>query len=218
MWYDLIEQELILEPKDIIRGSTRHPKEIFTKWSRQQLNVLHIYPVVEKTRPDENYYTLSNFTYHTVTNGYSYENFTATEKPLDEIKTAKKAEINGLRDAKLAEGFKYQNHVYDTDDESISNLMGMVLASAIGIPLPEGFKWRDAENKDVYLNYTGLTELARSLIYWRNAIYQASWDDKADIDKLNNINNVKDFTSRIVLTDWAALGFTIKKNGKIQIT
>lgn len=95
------------------------------------------------------------------------------------------AKVNALRAIKLAQPVTYMGHQFDSDHEAIMNVNGIVAAIGVGIPLPEGFTWRSADNADVPMSSAQLVGLAAAMLAYRSACYSKSWALKAAINATN---------------------------------
>ncbi len=90
--------EIIPRPKAMIIGDIQYPQNIFSLWAEADLKGIGIYPItMDKTNlKNGRYYTNTDVTYtwdsdnETVTGAYG----TATAQDLDDLKTAKKVEVN----------------------------------------------------------------------------------------------------------------------------
>lgn len=72
--------------------------------------------------------------------------------------------INQWRDAAIAAGVTHNNHVWDSNPQSILLLTATLAAFTAGVPVPAGFTWRTKDNVDVPVGLPELTALARVLI------------------------------------------------------
>lgn len=112
-------------------------------------------------------------------------------RPADELRATKKAEVEIKRDQALASGIDWTApdvtvHRIQSDAASRDNLTGVAAGIAAGLPLPEGFSWRTADNVDVGLDEAGLLSLAGAMLAHVNTCWQASWAKKAEIDALTD--------------------------------
>lgn len=118
---------------------------------------------------------------------------TEDTRTLEEVQTLKKKEINTHRDTILNSGVVYEGHIYDSDETGRSNLSGIATAIANGIPLPEGFTWRDAANVEHSMNEADLLNFSVTMINFVNACYSISWVHKNAIDALQTIEEVEEY-------------------------
>ena len=91
-------KEIIPRPKAMIIGDIQYPQNIFSLWAAANLKGIGIYPItMDKTNlKNGRYYSNTEITYtwdsenETVTGAYG----TAIAQDLDDLKTAKKVEVN----------------------------------------------------------------------------------------------------------------------------
>ena len=100
---------------------------------------------------------------------------------LGERRAAALAKVNSLRDRAMGLGMTWNGHVWDSDTRSQANLSGVVSAVSVGVPLPEGFTWRTADNQDVPVTPAQLVEFGAHMMAFANAVYTRSWALKAEI-------------------------------------
>jgi hypothetical protein len=93
--------------------------------------------------------------------------------------------INRWRDKKLRQGFTYQGHVWDSDDEALRNLTEAVAGVAAGLTLPQDFSWRTKNNEDVPADQALLRGMAGAWRERKFAIYKVSWQAKEDLKSQN---------------------------------
>lgn len=101
---------------------------------------------------------------------------------LDDLKAAKRIEINNVCLAAIDGGFEHDGHIYDSDERSKSNIIGTATGVTAGIPLPDGFTWRTHDNEDIPMDGPGVIALGASLLQHISAQYARSWQLKAQID------------------------------------
>jgi hypothetical protein len=101
---------------------------------------------------------------------------------LEQIKQRAHAKLNQERDSAITEGVQFAGNVFDADDRSRTNLIGVVAAIQAGIPLPDGFAWRSKDNKDIPKTQADLVGLAAAMLQHVNGAYQKSWSLKATAD------------------------------------
>jgi hypothetical protein len=102
--------------------------------------------------------------------------------PLTSIKEAKKVQINAWRKQAIDAGVAFNGVMFDSDDISRANLTGVVAAANAGIPLPEGFTWRSADNQDIPMDLAALVGLAGTMLAHVNFQYAKSWTLKGVVD------------------------------------
>jgi hypothetical protein len=97
------------------------------------------------------------------------------------LRNRKKSKINGSRETAINAGVIYNDQTYDSDDRSRANLTATVSALQAGIPLPQGFTWRSADNQDVPFDAADLIGLAAAMMEHVNTQYQKSWALKTTV-------------------------------------
>ena len=100
---------------------------------------------------------------------------------LERVRADLTGQVNAVRDRQLAAGITFNGHRYDSDPASRANLVGVVASISAGIPLPDGFVWRDADNNEVPMDGPGLTELGAALLAHTYACHVYSWELKAQL-------------------------------------
>jgi hypothetical protein len=109
-------------------------------------------------------------------------------RPITEVEIQDRArlrryqDVNAERDRRLMAGHEVMGHRWQTDGQSITNIMGAVTAIIAGWPIPEGYTWRDAENQDVPVTAAEIVQLGLALAGWRSAVIKHGWAIKAVID------------------------------------
>lgn len=86
--------------------------------------------------------------------------------------------IDRARDAAIEAGVTFDGHLYDSDQRSRDNLTGAVAAFSAGVPVPEGFTWRTADNQNVPMTLESLRGLAAAMLAHVDAQYRAAWAAK----------------------------------------
>ncbi|MFC3338837.1 DUF4376 domain-containing protein [Paracandidimonas soli] len=113
---------------------------------------------------------------------------------LREAKERKRSEITAACQAAIDGGFFFDGHHYDSDQRSQTNIIGTCNAVAAGVPLPEGFIWRTADNQDVPMDVAGIIALGAALLAHINAQYAKSWQLKAMADQAESMGDLSDIT------------------------
>jgi hypothetical protein len=103
------------------------------------------------------------------------------EASIDAKRAAALARVNDIREVKIVLGVPYAGHVYDSDQRSRDNLSATVAAVAAGVPLPDGFSWRTADNVDVPMSPAELVGLAGTMLGYVNMCYARSWALKGEL-------------------------------------
>lgn len=106
---------------------------------------------------------------------------------LGNAKAAAHARISAARDDAIAAGIAWNSHSWQADDRSRALLTGAVAAFQAGVPIPQGFTWRTADNQDVPMAMADLVGLAAAMLQAADAAYSRSWKLKAQIDAAQSI-------------------------------
>lgn len=101
---------------------------------------------------------------------------------LDAAKARKRADIDAERDRQRYSGVTFNGTRFDSDPVSERNLTGWTSAVAAGIPVPEGFTWRSADNRDIPFTAEDILGLAATMVAKTTACYQRAWQLKALVD------------------------------------
>lgn len=108
------------------------------------------------------------------------------EVPLDELKQAKRAEINQARDAAEQGGFEYMGKIFDSDPISCQRISCAAQAMSLvqveeGQPEPT-ITWTCQDNSTIDLNPVELLGLVAALAQWSNSCHEKATALKAQID------------------------------------
>jgi hypothetical protein len=79
-----------------------------------------------------------------ISNGKALEVYTVEDKPLEQYKEERRAEVNTLRDEKMISDFTYDSVVYQADDLSQARLdraRASALAAIVGGAQPGDYRW-----------------------------------------------------------------------------
>ena len=108
----------------------------------------------------------------------------APEKPLEELKTEKRAEINAARDEAEQGGFEYMGKIFDSDQVScqrISCAAQAMSAVAMSGEIPT-ITWTCQDNTTIDLSASELMGLVVALAQWSNSCHEKATALKAQID------------------------------------
>ena len=115
----------------------------------------------------------------------------APEKPLEELKTEKRAEINATREkARLEEYAEYDNDKFDIDEASQSNILAQIKVAELLQNDKATYVYRSKTNQSHLFNVYQLQELGLLIAQKVSEIYTRSWDLKAKIDAAETIEEV----------------------------
>jgi hypothetical protein len=83
--------------------------------------------------------------------------------------------------------FTFNDHQWDSDQQSINNITGInVLSLLNGGNLPAGTQWRDHNNNMVVVTGMYMAEMANSFFSFLTLVYEASWQHKQNVLALND--------------------------------
>lgn len=148
------------------------------------------------TGTDSEYYQSIGMTEQEVEQAYDgrwYLAGYAPKKPLEELKEAKRAEINQARDAAEQGGFEYLGKTFDSDPISCQRISMAAQAMALA---PEGttITWTCQDNSTIDLTAQELVGLVVALAQHSNTCHEKATALKAKIEEakseeeLNKIN------------------------------
>ena len=95
-----------------------------------------------------------------------------------------------------------EDWTFQAGPASRTNITGVITAISAGIPVPNPFTWRDADNVNRSLTHVQLIELGGTMLVAADAIYLKSWEIK---DEIAAITSATDFRAFNVSSDehWA---------------
>ncbi len=104
---------------------------------------------------------------------------------LDELKLAKRAEINAARDAAEQGGFEYMGKVFDSDPISCQRISCAAQAMQMSTMTEETpiIVWTCQDNTTIELNATELMGLVVALAEWSNACHEKATGLKVKIQE-----------------------------------
>jgi len=120
--------------------------------------------------------------YQEVQDWIAVPNVADAEFSVAERQTARKAEVNSLRNDKLSDGFIHVSHTYSADTESRASLAAYVANVNAGKGLPASFTWRSVANVDVAFSTTSILDLHDSMTDFLDAAFNNAWTHKTGID------------------------------------
>lgn len=130
-------------------------------------------------------------------NGWVYEKLPEPEKEpeptLEELKLAKRVEINAARNAAEQGGFMYLGKAFDSDQISAQRISMAAQAMANA---PEGttITWTCQDNTTIDLNAEQLTGLVVALAAWSNECHQKATALKAEVEKAKTKEELEKIT------------------------
>lgn len=101
---------------------------------------------------------------------------------LDELKEAKRQEINSERDKAEQGGFEYMGKTFDSDPISCQRISTAAQAMAFA-PEETAIVWTCQDNTTISLNKTQLSGLVAALAQWSNTCHQKATALKAEVEK-----------------------------------
>lgn len=112
------------------------------------------------------------------------------KQPLEELKLAKRAEINKARDAAEQGGFEYMGKVFDSDQVSCQRIS--CAAQAMSLSSRDAkITWTCQDNSTIDLTAEQLAGLVGALAQHSNACHQKATKLKADVDKAKTAEEVE---------------------------
>ncbi len=139
---------------------------------------------------DEAYEFISNNEGTTIQDlsGGRYKIIKLPSPSLDELKLAKRAEINQARDAAEQSGFEYMGKIFDSDQVSCIRISSAAQAMSMVAMSEETptITWTCQDNSTIDLNPQELMGLVVALAQWSNTCHQKATALKAQIDACDN--------------------------------
>ncbi len=125
--------------------------------------------------------------------GGKYKIVELPKPSLDELKLAKRAEINRARDAAEQGGFEYLGKTFDSDQISAQRISMAAQAMALA---PEGttITWTCQDNTTIDLTAQELVGLVVALAEWSNTCHQKATALKAQIDAAKTAEELEKIT------------------------
>lgn len=126
-----------------------------------------------------------------------YEEIPQPKEPtLNELKEAKRAEINQARDEAEQGGFEYMGKVFDSDIVSCIRIQGAAQSMQAAIMAEEvpTITWTTKDNSTVELTAQELLGLSVSLAEWSNTCHQKATALKAQIDAAETAEELENIT------------------------
>lgn len=122
--------------------------------------------------------------------GSLWEKGFAPKKPLEELKTEKRVEINQARDKAEQSGFEYLGKVFDSDQVSCQRISMAAQAMALA---PEGttITWTCQDNTSIDLNAEQLVGMVAALAAWSNQCHQKANALKAQIESVETAEELE---------------------------
>ena len=119
-----------------------------------------------------------------------------SEKWIEDVERAKEdisVEINLERAKRLKAGVSFNGRVFDSDVASMANITETLTMINAGVVLPEGFVWRTKDNENVPFDTVSFVEFATKVINYKNDCYIHSFNLKAQLMTLTNVEQVEAF-------------------------
>lgn len=122
------------------------------------------------------------------------------EPTLDELKLAKREEINRARDAAEQGGFEYMGKFFDSDQVSAQRI-SMAAQAMANAPAEATITWTCQDNTTVDLTAKDLVGLVVALATWSNTCHQRATALKAQVDTAQTAKEVEAITWSLELVD-----------------
>lgn len=148
--------------------------------------------------PDVDYFESIGFTEQEVEKGFDgqwYLKGYAPQKPLDELKTDKRAEINQARDNAEQGGFEYMGKMFDSDQVACQR-MSMAAQAMSLLPASDENKitWTCQDNSTIDLTAQELLGLVGALAKHSNTCHQKASKLKAQIEAAKTAEELEKIT------------------------
>lgn len=127
--------------------------------------------------------------------GGKYKIVELPKPSLDELKLAKRAEINRARDAAEQGGFEYMGKIFDSDQVSCQRISTATQAMSL-MPASDENKitWTCQDNSTIELTAAELSGLVVALAAWSNTCHQKATTLKAQIDAAETAEELENIT------------------------
>lgn len=128
-----------------------------------------------------------------IVQGYDSKYYFASkcpEQPLEELKEAKRTEINAARNAEEQGGFSYMGKVFDSDQVSCMRMMGASQALS-NAPAETTITWTCQDNSTINLNGTEFAGLVTALAMHSNTCHEKATELKAQIEKATSAEELE---------------------------
>jgi len=113
---------------------------------------------------------------------------------LEEIKEKKCLEINSIRDKKLNMGVLFRGKMFESQEKSRNILAAYAAKLAVReTKLPDDFTWRSIDNQNIPMTKELVLKFHSQMTDWVYLNFKASWDHKAAIDELTEIEAVENY-------------------------
>ncbi len=128
--------------------------------------------------------TIEESKIETAYDGSLWEKGYAPQKPLEELKSEKRAEINAARDAAEQGGFFYMDKTFDSDIVSCIRIQGAAqsMQAATMADVVPTITWTCQDNTTIELTAQELLGLSVALAEWSNTCHQKASALKAQIE------------------------------------
>jgi hypothetical protein len=87
----------------------------------------------------------------------------------------------------------YNGNEFTNDSKTRFNISEALNLVNAGVPIPEGFMFRTADNINIPFNAEDIKNLAALSLFYKNACYQHSWELKNQIDTLTTVEEIEAF-------------------------
>lgn len=125
--------------------------------------------------------------------GDYYEVVTLPLPTLEEIKTAKIAELKAERDSKEVEPIKYQGYSFDYDSKARDRISAAIVALEVA-GASDTLTWTTADNQDVSVTAADLRAIVAAVAVRSNALHIAYRKAKAQVEAAGSADEVRAVT------------------------
>lgn len=114
------------------------------------------------------------------------------EQPLEELKLAKRAEINKARDAAEQGGFEYMGKVFDSDEISCIRMTCAAQAMQLSVMSEETptITWTCQDNSTIDLTAQELMGLVVALAEWSNRCHEKATTLKTQVEAATTVEEL----------------------------
>lgn len=125
--------------------------------------------------------------------GDYYEVVTLPLPTLEEIKTAKIAELKAERDSKEVEPIEYQGYSFDYDSKARDRISAAIVALEVA-GASDTLTWTTADNQDVSVTAADLRAIVAAVAVRSNALHIAYRKAKAQVEAAGSADEVRAVT------------------------
>ncbi len=106
---------------------------------------------------------------------------------------ARQDEADAVRNAKVAQGFAYQGHVYQVDEAATSTMTAVFVLLQAGASSPHGGVWRSLDNVNVPMSDAEVRAFILAAKSYFQALLVNAWTLKDSLKSLTSLAAVQAF-------------------------